>query len=63
MKQIKVNPVKFAISFSKFTDAEKAETIEAFVELIEDIASEEFTDAEQLELFQAIGVSICLKTK
>ena len=63
MKQIKINPIKFAISFSKFTDAEKAETIEAFVELIEDVASEEFTDAEQLELFQAIGVSICLKTK
>ena len=63
MKQIKINPVKFAISFSKFTDAEKAETIEAFVELIEDVASEEFTDDEQIELFQAIGVSLCLKTK
>lgn len=63
MNQIKINPIKFAISFSKFTDAEKAETIEAFVELIEDVASEEFTDAEQLELFQAIGVSLCLKTK
>ena len=63
MKQIKINPVKFAIAFSKFTDAEKSETIEAFVELIEDVASEEFTDAEQIELFQAIGVSLCLKTK
>ena len=63
MKQIKINPVKFAISFSKFTDAEKSETLQSFVELIEDIASEEFTDAEQIELFQAIGVSLCLKTK
>ena len=63
MQQIKINPIKFAISFSKFTDAEKAETIEAFVELIEDVASDEFTDAEQIELFQAIGVSLCLKTK
>lgn len=63
MQQIKINPIKFAISFSKFTDAEKAETIEALVELIEAVASEEFTDAEQIELFQAIGVSLCLKTK
>ena len=63
MKQIKINPVKFAISFSKFTDAEKSETLQAFVELTEAVASEELTDAEQLELFKAIGVSLCLKTK
>ena len=51
------------ISFSKFTDAEKAETLQSFVELIEAVASEELTDAQQLELFQAIGISLCLKTK